>query len=178
MRFTFFTFQTDLGFLDLGFTLGGKTLHILGDGENKSCKKSRVLSLFKCIGILVGQQASSTAAVGSLDFADNGLSGEKKKQVSLDFFLELTITRQLELKFCQLSTELIVNQSHSLWRWANARNVSFKTLYGCLFTLSTQLITPLYSPTDAEQQFFQKLILFIILLTMMSKANILGISTV
>ena len=89
-------------------------MHILGDEENKSCEKSRVLLLFTCIGILVGQQASSTAAVGSLDFADKGLSGEKKKQASLDFFLELTITRQLELKFCQLSTELIVNQSHSL----------------------------------------------------------------
>ena len=62
-------------------------MHILGDGESKSCKKSWVLSLFKCIGILVGQQASSTAAVGSLDFADKGLSGEKKKQASLDFFL-------------------------------------------------------------------------------------------
>ena len=69
---------------------------------------------YKCIGILVGQQASSTAAVGSLDFADNSLSGEKKKQASLDFFLELTITRQLELKFCHLSTELILNQSHWL----------------------------------------------------------------
>ena len=34
---------------------------------------------YKCIGILVGQQASSTAAVGSLDFADNSLSGEKKE---------------------------------------------------------------------------------------------------
>ena len=63
---------------------------------------------YKCIGILVSQQASSTAAVGSLDFADKGLSGEKKKQASLDFFLQLTITRQPVLKFCQL----IVNQSH------------------------------------------------------------------
>ena len=89
-------------------------MHILGDEENKSCKKSRVLLLFKCTGILVGQQASSTAAIGSLDFADNGLSGEKRKQASLGFLLELTITRQLVLKFCQLSTELIVNQSHSL----------------------------------------------------------------
>ena len=53
-------------------------MHILGDEENKSCEKSRVLLLFTCIGILVGQQASSTAAVGSLDFADNSLSGEKK----------------------------------------------------------------------------------------------------
>ena len=86
---------------------------------------------YKCIGILVSQQASSTAAVGSLDFPDKGLSGEKKKQASLDFFLELTITRQLVLKFCQLLTELIVNQSHWLWRWANARNVSFK-----LFTVA------------------------------------------
>ena len=54
-------------------------MHILGDEENKSCEKSRVLLLFTCIGILVGQQASSTAAVGSLDFADNSLSGEKKE---------------------------------------------------------------------------------------------------
>ena len=77
-------------------------MHILEDEENKSCKKSRVLLLFTCIGILVGQQASSTAAVGSLDFADNALSGEKKKRASLDFFLELTITRQLVLIFCQL----------------------------------------------------------------------------
>ena len=69
---------------------------------------------YKCIGILVSQQASSTAAVGSLDFADKGLSGEKKKQASLDFFLKLTITRQQVLKFCQLLTELIVNQSHWL----------------------------------------------------------------
>ena len=64
-------------------------MHILGDEENKSCEKSRVLLLFTCIGILVGQQASSTAAVGSLDFADNSLSGEKKKQTYLDFLLEL-----------------------------------------------------------------------------------------
>ena len=77
-------------------------MHILRDGENKSCQKSRILFLVTCAGISVGQQASSTAAVGSLDFADNGLSGEKKKQASLDFFLELTITRQLVLKFCQL----------------------------------------------------------------------------
>ena len=69
---------------------------------------------YKCIGTLVSQQASSTAAVGSLDFPDKGLSGEKKKQASLDFFLQLTITRQLVLKFCQLLTELIVNQSHWL----------------------------------------------------------------
>ena len=69
---------------------------------------------YKCIGILVSQQASSKAAVGSLDFVDKGLSGEKKKQASLDIFLELTITRQLVLKFCQLLTELIVNQSHWL----------------------------------------------------------------
>ena len=54
-------------------------MHILGDEENKSCEKSRVLLLFTSIGILVGQQASSTAAVGSLDFADNSLSGEKKE---------------------------------------------------------------------------------------------------
>ena len=117
--------QTTMMDLDI-FTPKGETLHILGDEENKSCKKSWVLSLFKCIGILVGQQTSSTAAVASLDFADNGLSGEKKKQASLDFFLELTITRQLVLKFCQLSTELIVNRSHWLWRWANTQNVSFK----------------------------------------------------
>ena len=69
---------------------------------------------YKCIGILVSQQASSTAAVGSLDFPDKGFSGKKKKQASLDFFLQLTITRQLVLKFCQLLTELIVNQSHWL----------------------------------------------------------------
>ena len=74
MRFTFFTFQTDF---HLRYFY--KTLHILGDEENKSCEKSRVLLLFTCIGILVGQQASSTAAVGSLDFADNSLSGEKKE---------------------------------------------------------------------------------------------------
>ena len=30
--------------------------------------------------------------------------------------------------------------SHLLWRRANARNVSFETLYGGQFTLSTQLI--------------------------------------
>ena len=36
MRFTFFTFQTDLGLKFLH--LGEKTLHILGDEENKSCK--------------------------------------------------------------------------------------------------------------------------------------------
>ena len=54
-------------------------MHILGDEENKNCEKSRVLLLFTYIGILVGQQASSTAAVGSLDFADNSLSGEKKE---------------------------------------------------------------------------------------------------
>ena len=54
-------------------------MHILGDEENKSCEKSRVLLLFTCIRILVGQQASSTAAVGSLDFADNSLSAEKKE---------------------------------------------------------------------------------------------------
>ena len=47
--------------------------------KTKSCEKSRVLLLFTCIGILVGQQTSSTAAVGSLDFADNSLSGEKKE---------------------------------------------------------------------------------------------------
>ena len=69
---------------------------------------------YKCIGILVSQQASSTAAFGSLDLADKGLSGEKKKQAFLDYFLQLTITRQLVLKFCQLLTELIVNQSHWL----------------------------------------------------------------
>ena len=54
-------------------------MHILGDEENKSCEKSRVFLLLTCIGILVGEQAFSTAAVGSLDFADNGLSGEKKE---------------------------------------------------------------------------------------------------
>ena len=37
MRFTFFTFQTDLGLRY--FTPRGKTLHILGDEENKSCEK-------------------------------------------------------------------------------------------------------------------------------------------
>ena len=47
--------------------------------KTKSCEKSRVLPLFTCIGILVGQQIFSTAAVGSLDFADNSLSGEKKE---------------------------------------------------------------------------------------------------
>ena len=35
----------------------------------------------------------------------------------------------------------------SLWRRANARNVSFKTLYGGQFTLSTQLIPPNYRYT-------------------------------
>ena len=40
MRFTFFTFQLKLIWVLDIFTLGGKTLHILGDGENKSCKKS------------------------------------------------------------------------------------------------------------------------------------------
>ena len=35
----------------------------------------------------------------------------------------------------------------SLWRWANHRNVSFKTLYGGQFTLSTQLITQNYLPS-------------------------------
>ena len=47
--------------------------------KTKIFKKSRVLLLFTCIGISVGQQASSTAVVGSLDFADNSLSGEKKE---------------------------------------------------------------------------------------------------
>ena len=64
-------------------------MHILGDEENKSCEKSRVLLLFTCIGILVGQQASSTAAVGSLDFADNGLSGEKKETSILRFLIRI-----------------------------------------------------------------------------------------
>ena len=64
-------------------------MHILGDEENKSCKKSWVLSLFKCIGILVGQQTSSTAAVGSLDFADNSLSGEKKETSIFRFLFRI-----------------------------------------------------------------------------------------
>ena len=33
---------------------------------------------------------------------------------------------------------------HSLWRRANTRSVSFETLYGGQFTLSTQLIIPNY----------------------------------
>ena len=44
----------------------------------------------------------------------------------------------------------------SLWRSANARNVSLLTLYGGQFTFSTQLLTPnylLYSPTAAAPQF-------------------------
>ena len=64
-------------------------MHILGDEENKSCEKSRVLLLFTCIGILVGQQASSTAAVGSLDFADNSLSGEKKETSIFRFLFRI-----------------------------------------------------------------------------------------
>ena len=56
---------------------------MLRDKENKSCEKSRVLLLFTCIGILVGQQASSKAAVGGLDFADNSLSEEKKRNKHL-----------------------------------------------------------------------------------------------
>ena len=64
-------------------------MHILGDEENKSCEKSRVLLLFTCIGILVGQQASSTAAVGGLDFADNGLSGEKKETSIFRFLFRI-----------------------------------------------------------------------------------------
>ena len=71
------------------FTPRGKTLHILGDKKNKSCDKSRVLVLFTCIGILVGQQASSTAAVGSLDFADNSLSGEKKETSIFRFLFRI-----------------------------------------------------------------------------------------
>ena len=48
----------------------------------------------------------------------------------------------------------------SFWRRANARKVSFFTLYGGQFTFSTQLLTLnylLYSPTDAAPQFLQKL---------------------
>ena len=44
----------------------------------------------------------------------------------------------------------------SLWRRANARNVSFFILYGGQFTFSTQLLTLnylLYSPTYAAPQF-------------------------
>ena len=37
-----------------------------------------------------------------------------------------------------------INSFHSLWLRANARNVSFETLYDGQFTLSTQLITPNY----------------------------------
>ena len=87
MRFTFFT-SKPISILDI-FTPRGKTLHILGDEENKSCEKSRVLLLFTCIGILVGQQASSTAAVGSLDFADNSLSGEKKETSIFRFLFRI-----------------------------------------------------------------------------------------
>ena len=64
-------------------------MHILGDEENKSCEKPGVSLLFTCIGILVGQQASSTAAVGSLDFADNSLSGEKKETSILRFLFTI-----------------------------------------------------------------------------------------
>ena len=48
----------------------------------------------------------------------------------------------------------------SLWRRANARNVSFFTLYGGQFMFSTQLLKLnylLYSPTDAAPQFLLKL---------------------
>ena len=75
------------------FTLRGKTLHILRDEENKRHEKSRLLFLFTCIGILVGQQASSTAVVGSLDFADNGLSGEKKETNIFRFLFTINNNR-------------------------------------------------------------------------------------
>ena len=45
-----------------------------------------------------------------------------------------------------------VSPSSERWTKANARNVSFFTLYGGQFTFSTQLLTLnylLYSPTDA-----------------------------
>ena len=52
----------------------------------------------------------------------------------------------------------------SLWRRANAQNVSFFTLYGGQFTFSTELWTLnylLYSSTDAAPLFLEKLTPFI-----------------
>ena len=46
-----------------------------------------------------------------------------------------------------------------LWQRANAWNVSFETLYGDQFTLSTESMIPntsSYFPTDAAPQFLQK----------------------
>ena len=57
-----------------------------------------------------------------------------------------------------LSTELII---HSLWRRADAQNVSFETFYGGLFTLPTRLIilklSCLTFPPTKHHSFFRNL---------------------
>ena len=54
------------------------------------------------------------------------------------------------------SSKVIPSSCQSLWRRANARNVSFLTLNGDQFTFST-LNYLSYSPTDAAPQFLEKL---------------------
>ena len=58
------------------------------------------------------------------------------------------------------SSKVIHSSCQSLWRRANARNVSFLTLNGDQFTFST-LNYLSYSPTDAAPQFLEKLTRFI-----------------
>ena len=67
-----------------------------------------------------------------------------QRQILSQFAINTFISDQHNPQFLQ-----------SLRRRANARNVSFFTLYGGLFTFSTQLLTLnylLYSPTDAAPQ--------------------------
>ena len=47
-------------------------------------------------------------------------------------------------KIFSTTITLRTKETHLLWRRANARNVSFETLYGSQFTLPTQLIKPNY----------------------------------
>ena len=68
--------------------------------------------------------------------------------------------------FCQLRMPMFVRCSRlSLWRRANARNVSFLTLYGGQFTLSTPLIIINYPSSMKSLTFscFYALNLFICL---------------
>ena len=82
--------------------------------------------------------------------------------------------------YCKLATIKSLALCQSLWQRANAQNVSFKTLYGGQFTLSTQLRLLdllLYSPTNVAPQFLQKLTLFIhcAVLEMLRKIYISGL---
>jgi len=56
-----------------------------------------------------------------------------------------------KLKILDLSTDKSIC-SDLLWRRANARNVSFQSLYGGQFTLSTQLINPKFCVSLPHQR--------------------------